>query len=177
LEKEFAIKVNWRGFELHPETPRDGIELRRLFRGDMPPEHDDYMQRFAARFGVQGMNYPKKLPNTRRALAMAEFARDQGKLDTFRSLVMHARWKDDRDIGDMDVLRELAMASDLDAEKALFAADDPIYLSRVDAARVEYREAGVGGIPAFVLDSEIVEGCQTYEVIAAAARRAGAQLR
>ena len=106
---------------------------------------------------------------------MAEFARDFNKLDRFRSLVMDARWQDDRDIENTEVLRDLAQASGLDAEKALLAADDPLYLRRVDDIRIEYKKVGVGGIPSFVFAREIIEGCQPYEVIVAAALRAGAK--
>ncbi|MFC1958921.1 DsbA family protein [Chloroflexota bacterium] len=177
LEKEFDIKLDWRGFELHPETPKGGIELRRLFPGEMTPERDDYMQQFAARFGVQGMTRSKRMPNTRRALAVAQFARDQGKLDEYRSRTMDAHWKEGKDIEDSTVLAGLAGASGLDPEKALLAADDPVYLIRVDDTRVEYENVGVGGIPTFVFGSEPVEGCKPYEVLAAAALRAGAKRR
>ena len=136
-----------------------------------------YIQQFAASFGIQGMKRSKRLPNTRRALAVAEFARDQGKLDEFRSLTMEAHWKDGKDIEDSAVLADLAMASGLDPEKALLAADDPAYLRRIDDLRLEYKQVGVGGIPTFVFGTEPVEGCQPYEVLAAAALRSGVSYR
>ncbi len=135
------------------------------------------MQQFAARFGVEGMKRAKKTPNTRRALAVAEYARDMGKLDEFRSLAMDAHWQNDKDIEDSAVLSELAKASGLDPEKALLAADDPVYQKRIDDLRTEYKQVGVGGIPTFVIGTEKVEGCQPYEVLAAAALRAGARRR
>jgi len=173
LEKEFDIKVDWRGFELHPETPKGGIELERLLSSKATPEQDNYMQQFALRFGIQDMMRTKRLPNTRRALAIAEFARDQGQLDEYRRLVMDAHWKDGKDIEDTSVLTDITMASNLDSEKALLAADDSVFLSRVDVIRTEYKKVGVGGIPTFVFGSELVEGCQPYEVLAATALRAG----
>ena len=141
------------------------------------PEHNDYMQQFAARFGVQGMKHSRRIPNTRRALAVAEFARDQGQLDQYRWRTMDAHWKEGKDIEDSAVLAILASASGLDPEKALIAADGPVYLSRLDAMRVEFEKVGVGGIPTFIFGSEPVEGCQPYEVLAAAALRAGAKRR
>jgi predicted DsbA family dithiol-disulfide isomerase len=135
------------------------------------------MQQFAARFGILDMNRSKRMPNTRRALAAAEFARDQGKVDRFRSLTMDAHWKDGRDIEDAAVLRNLAEASGIDPERTVMAADDSAYLGRVDAIRIEYKKVRTGGIPTFVFGEEIVEGCQPYEVLAAAARRSGATPR
>ena len=121
------------------------------------------------------MTRPSRLPNTRRALAIAEFARDQGKLFEFRSLTMDARWKEGKDIGDNAVLADLARAAGLDPDRALAAAD-PKYLARVDATRAEYKTVGVGGIPSFVFDGlPPIEGCRPYEVISGAAARAGAR--
>ena len=121
------------------------------------------------------MKRTRRTPNTRRALAVAEFARDQGKLNEFRSLAMDAHWTGDKNIEDSAILRELAIAAGLDPEKALLAADDVAYQKRIDDLRAEYKRVGVGGIPTFVFGTEKVEGCQPYEVLVAAALRASAQ--
>jgi predicted DsbA family dithiol-disulfide isomerase len=47
----------------------------------------------------------------------------------------------------------------------------------VDAARREAVEAGITGIPTFEFGEVRVVGCQRYEVLADAARRAGARRR
>ena len=137
----------------------------------------DYIQKFAASFGVHGMRRTTRVPNTRRALAVAEFARDQGKLDTFRSLTMDAHWKEGQDIEDTAVLRDLATASGLEPDRAILAADDPAYFKRLANIRREYKRLPVGGIPTFDFGTEQIEGCQPYEVIAHAALRAGAKRR
>ena len=169
--------MDWRGFELHPETPRGGIELKRRHLNETNPETTSYIVQFAAAFGINDMKRAQKMPNTRRALAMAEFARDQGKLNEFCSLTMDAYWKDGKDLEDSTVLSGMATASGLNPEKALLAADDQLYLKRVDDIRLEYKQVGVGGIPTFVFGKEMVEGCQPYQVLAAAALRAGAKPR
>ncbi len=135
------------------------------------------MSQFAAGFGVQGMKRLKRMPNTRRALAMAEFARDWGRLNEFRSNTMEAYWKEGKDIEDGAVLADLAMASGLEPEKALLAADDASYLKRVDDLRLEFQQVGVNGIPTFVFGTESIEGCQPYDVLVAAAFRAGAKYK
>jgi predicted DsbA family dithiol-disulfide isomerase len=148
------------------------MEMKRPASGD--GSMGGYMSQFAARFGVEGMKRTTRLPNTRRALAVAEFARDQGRQDEFRSIAMEAHWKEGMNIEDNTVLADLAKASGLDPDKALLAADDPAYQKRIDDLRLEYKRVGVGGIPTFVFGTEKVEGCQPYEVLAAAALRAGA---
>jgi predicted DsbA family dithiol-disulfide isomerase len=177
LEEEFDLTVDWRGFELHPDTPRGGIELSRLHPGSDRADMAGYIQKFAERFGVTGMVRTKRVPNTRRALTVAEYARDQGRLDAFRSATMDAHFKEGRDIENDAVLRDLAVASGLDPDRALGAADTAPYLSRIEAIRAEFKSLNVGGIPTFVFGSEAIEGCRVYEELEAAAVRSGARRR
>ncbi|MFC1952652.1 DsbA family protein [Chloroflexota bacterium] len=176
LVEELNIEVDWRGFELHPETPKGGMELDRLHPDNTKQGMKEYIEQFAARFGVQDMKPIKRMPNSRRALAVAEFARDQGKLYEYHWQVLDAYWKEGKDIEDSTVLSTLAVASGLDSDEAILAADNPDYLNRVDAMRVEYQNVGVGGIPVFVFGSEqAIEGFRPYPILAATAVRAGAK--
>jgi len=146
-----------------------------LHPNETKPDRKEYILQFAARFGVEGMKPTGRMPNTRRALAVAEFARDQDKLGEYRWRTLDAHWKEGKDIEDNTVLAVLASTSGLDPEKALLATDDPAYLSRVDAMRVEYQEVGVGGIPTFVFGSQQpIEGFRPYKLLATAALQAGA---
>jgi predicted DsbA family dithiol-disulfide isomerase len=149
------------------------MDLGRLHPRQGKSDMGSYILKFAAGFDIHDIKPSAWLPNTRRSLAAAEYARDQGKLDAFRSLVMDAHWKEGRDIEDETILRSLAAAAGLDADKAINATTDPVYLKRVADTRVEYKKLGVGGIPTFVIGNEIVEGCRPYEILADAARRAG----
>lgn len=138
---------------------------------------EDHLKRFAAGFGIHGMRHSGRVPNTRKALAVSEFARVRGRLDEFRSQVMEAYWMEGRDIEDSAVLGETAVASSLDPQEARLAADDPVYLGRVDDLRLEASAMGISGIPAFIFAGERIDGCQPYEVLAGAAIRAGARQR
>jgi|WetSurMetagenome_2_1015567.scaffolds.fasta_scaffold249120_2 predicted DsbA family dithiol-disulfide isomerase len=133
-----------------------------------------YILKFAARFDITDIKPSKRLPNTRRALAISEFARDQGKLDEFRTRVMDAHWREGLDIENDVVLRNVAISCGLDADRALAAGSDPNYTQRIDQTRIEYKGLRVGGIPTFVFPTEIIEGCQPYEEIAEVALRSGA---
>jgi len=137
----------------------------------------DYLREFAASFGIKEMGWPERLPNTRRALAMAEYAREQGKLDAFREAAMDAHWCEGKDLEDESDLREIAHRVGLAPDAAVRAMNNARYLERVDALRKEATKVGVTGIPAFLFGSVCVVGCQSYEVLAEAAERAGARQR
>ncbi len=177
LLAEFDLTLDWHGFELHPGTPRGGVSLARLFPGVPLPALHERTRRFAARFDVTGFQPPDVLANTRRALAIAELARDRGRLEPFRAAAFEAHWRQGKNLEDDGDLGAVAIAAGLPPDEALRAADDPGLLARVDLRQAEARETGITGIPTFIIAGEEVVGCQPYEVLAAAATRAGARRR
>ena len=138
---------------------------------------EEYLRGFAERFGVFGMKFSKRMPNTLRALATAEYARQCGVLDAFRSAVMEAHWRNGLNIEDPDTIAQLAGDAGLDPDKAKTAGDDPEYVELIRNARLEYKSVHTGGIPTFVIASETVEGCVPFETLAEAAVKAGAKRR
>jgi predicted DsbA family dithiol-disulfide isomerase len=163
------------GYELHPRTPPGGIPLAEYLRA--PAEMLGYVKSFAAGFGIADLAPPLRLASTRRALAAAEHARDAGRLEGFRAAAFDAYWRRGRGLESDAELSAIAEEAGVEPARALAAAEDPAMLARVDAARLAAREAGVTGIPTFEFGASRVVGCQRYEVLAEAARRAGARRR
>ena len=153
------------------------MRIADIFPGYRDGGMQEYMRNFAASFGIQSMASPERLPNTRRILAMAEYARDIGKLDTFRTLAMNARWENGADLEDEKVLVELAAASGFDPQKAMEASESASYLSRIDSIRAEAGRLGIDGIPTFIIGKERNVGCQSYEILADAVVKAGGSRR
>ena len=135
------------------------------------------LEQFAHGFGVMDMKLRERSPNTRRALAVSEYAREQGKLEDFRQLAMDAHWRKGMDLESDADLRTLATEAGLDADAAVAASKDPKYLARVDARREQAEEVGITGIPTFVIGNRAVVGCQPYETLAKFAEMCGAKPR
>ena len=136
-----------------------------------------YLEEFAAGFGVHGLARRERIPNTRKALAVAERARDLGRLHPFRRAAMEAYWRHGRDLEDDEVLAACAREAGIDPAEALSAPVDPRLRARVDAMGEEAVRDGVTGIPTFLVGRRRVVGCQPYEVLAAAAEAEGAVRR
>jgi predicted DsbA family dithiol-disulfide isomerase len=177
LQDEYDIELDWRGFELHPDTPPGGRRLADLFGEERSRAMRDYLTRFAAEFGVTGMTFRDVMPSTRRALAVAEFAREQGRLHPFRAAAMEAAWRHGQDVEDPEVLAHCARAAGLDPVAAVEAFDEPRYLARVMTSGAEARRNGITGIPTVLVGTRRVVGCQPYEALAAAAVAEGAKRR
>lgn len=154
--------------------PPGGVPLADYFGEARARQMAGYLVQFAAGFGVSGLTVGDRIPNTRAPLALAEFARDQGRLHPFRSAAMEAYWRQGRDLEQPGTLADCAREAGLDPALALAATSDPTYLARVEAMGVEARRAGVTGIPTLLVGGRRVVGCQPYPVLAAAAEAEGA---
>jgi predicted DsbA family dithiol-disulfide isomerase len=177
LLADFELELDWCGFELHPDTPPGGLPLSRLFPSvDLPRLHER-TRRFAAGFGVATFTPPDRLQNTRRALALAELARDRGVLPAFRAAAFEAHWRGGANLEADDDLVRIAKEAGLEPDEALRASVDPALLARVDQRQSQARQAGVRGIPTFIIGKYPVVGCQPYEVLVQVAQAAGATAR
>jgi len=146
---------------------------------------------------AKGMGVPftprPHAPSTKPALAISELARQQGKLDAWRTVAMDAHWAEGRDIEDRDVLADLATHAGLDPVTAVAFLDNPDVPAMLDAQRTEAHRWGVTGIPTWFLlptgwapGDEMptegprpvrVVGCQPWEHVQRAAEVAGAKRR
>ena len=175
LRADLDLTLDWRGFELRPETPKGGVELSQIF----PRAHTEVlrsrMRQLSESFGIQGMVSPERVPNTRRILATAELARDRGCLDAFREAAMVGYWEQALDLEDPEDIAAVARTAGLEPGAAVAAGQDPHYLSRIDAIREEAGKMGVTGIPTFFFGSVAIVGCQPYDDLLEAALVAGAK--
>jgi predicted DsbA family dithiol-disulfide isomerase len=177
LLRELELELDWHGFELHPGTPRGGLPLSALFPNtDLNALHARTRQ-FAKSFGVNQINPPDRLQSSRRALAIAEYAKPSGKLPAFRQAALRAHWVAGKNLEDEADLRDICAGVGLDPELSLRAADDATVLARVDEKQAVARAQGIRGIPTFVIGAVSVVGCQPYEALASAAERAGVPRR
>ena len=164
LKKKYDLEVEWRPFEIHPETPKDGTDLSNL---PFPKEYLDVMKenikKLADDVGVS-FKLTDKLPNSRMALYLSEFARKNGKFAEFHKLVFDAYWKDGRDIGDQDLLLSLAESLGFNRNEILeyFESEEPFNELRKSLKGL--RKYGINGVPTFIIGDRVVVGAQPYEV-------------
>ncbi len=107
---------------------------------------------------------PPTIPNSRRALAVTELARDRGHDEAVHARLMRAYWSEARDIGDDDVLLDLVEDVGPDRAEAAEAMNAEEYVARVLASTREANRHGINAIPAFVLDRRLlVLGAHPHE--------------
>jgi predicted DsbA family dithiol-disulfide isomerase len=153
------------------------VRLDEMFGAERVRRMRPYLLEFARSQGVAGMIVPARMPSTRPALALAEWARDQGRLHPVRNGLMEAYWREGLDIEDAEVLARVAAGAGLDGAAALEGSRSPAIRERVAAMGREAAAAGVTGIPTFDVGGERVVGAQPYDVLAAAVERQGGRRR
>ena len=164
LKKKYDLEVEWRPFEIHPETPKEGTELKNL---PFPKEYLDMMKanikKLAGDVGIS-LKLSDKLPNSRLALYLSEFARKNGKFEVFHKLVFDSYWMDGKDIGDQAFLLDLAETIGLNRNEILdyISSEEP--KSELTKSLKDLRQYGINGVPTFIIGDNIVVGAQPYEV-------------
>jgi predicted DsbA family dithiol-disulfide isomerase len=163
LKKEYAIKDTWMSYELHPETPPAGMLLSERFKGyDLSSFYNQLRARgkeVGVVFGTHTL-----LSNSRLALMASEYARDQGRYDSFHQNIFHAFFTEGLDIGNLKVIADVAKKSGLDEKETLNAVRDGRYASRLNEARKEGQLIGLTGVPLFVIENKHkITGAQPIE--------------
>ena len=164
FRKDYDLEVEWRPFEIHPETPKEGTDLNNL---PYPKEYLDMMKanikKLADDVGIS-LKLSDKLPNSRLALYLSEFARKNGKFNDFHKLVFDSYWKDGKDIGDQALLMGLAETVGLNRNDMLEYINSEEPKSELTKSLKELKQYGINGVPTFIIGDKIVVGAQSYDV-------------
>jgi predicted DsbA family dithiol-disulfide isomerase len=116
----------------------------------------------------------EKAPNSKKALRVAELARERGRHAELHPRLFDAYWARGRDIGDDDVLAEEAVAAGLDEAEVREVLASDRYADVVARETAAALDAGAGGVPAWVLDDRLlIPGAQPPEVFDRVLQRAG----
>jgi predicted DsbA family dithiol-disulfide isomerase len=166
LKKEHGVKVELVHFPLHPETPPAGKSLEELFAGrgydiaSMQAQMRARMQAEGLPYGDRKMTY-----NSRLAQELGKWADTQPGGEAIHDALFRAYFVDGRNIGDPEVLMQIAESVGLPGDKAREVVEKRSYKAAVDADWQKSREYGVTGVPTFVAGRRGVVGAQPYEVL------------
>jgi predicted DsbA family dithiol-disulfide isomerase len=151
LKKEFDIRDDWLSFELHPETPPEGIAYAERFPGaDVEAMYENIRKRgdeFGIKFGPRLL-----LSNSRMSLEASEYARDMGKYELFHERIFYTYFTESKDIGSLEVLTESARVCGLDTDELMKALKDRRYAHRLEDSRKGAGQIRLTGVPTFIIN-------------------------
>jgi predicted DsbA family dithiol-disulfide isomerase len=179
-----SFAIEWHPFMLNPDMPPEGVTRRSYLEARMGgPEAlaraDAMLEERAAAAGVTIHRFDgQKIPNTLDAHRLIHWAGIEGRQTAAVSALFRANFVEGRDIGDPEVLAEIAEGIGMDraAVARLLASDADVQAIRDRDAHS--RRMGVSAVPTFIVGNRhAVQGAQPPElwdrVIAELAEQAG----
>jgi predicted DsbA family dithiol-disulfide isomerase len=178
LKRSFAIETVLVHFPLHPETPAAGQSLAELYAGRNRDPEAMY-RRMKGLMDAEGLPYGRRSHtyNSRLAQELGKWADTEPGGAALHGALYRAYFVDGRNIGDPEVLVEVARSVGLPAEAARAVLTERRFKEAVDADWAKSRAWGITGVPTFVAGRYGVVGAQPYEVLEQLAVKAGAARR
>jgi predicted DsbA family dithiol-disulfide isomerase len=179
LRPDVPVKVRFRPYFLNPWVPREGMAREEYLTAKFgsPDRYRAIAQRVASAAAAEGLTYALdrivRQPNTLDCHRLILWAGESGNAGSMKQRLMELYFAEGRDLSDRDVLVEAAAGCGLDADlvRNRLAGDQDI--ARVEGEANSAKEAGIDGVPCFILaDAIAVQGAQTPEIIAQAIDRA-----
>jgi predicted DsbA family dithiol-disulfide isomerase len=157
--QDLGVTVVTLPLEIHPEIPVGGLSLADRW-GSHYREALAMYERIERECEAAGLpfNRPARVPNTRRALATAEWARLHAP-DAARRVeraVFEAHFVDNRPLDDPEVIDELVEEAGADASEARRAVDAGELQEPLAAAHTAAARLGIRSTPTWLLDGQVL---------------------
>ena len=163
--------IEWHPFQLNPDMPPEGMDRRAYLEGKFGGK-EGAVRAYApvvehAKAAGLTINFKamKRTPNTLNAHRLIHWAGIEGRQTAAVSALFKAYFVDARDIGDVEVLADIADSIEMDA-----AVTTKLLQTDVDAQDIRDRDAhsrkmGITSVPTFIVaGTHAVPGAQSPEL-------------
>jgi predicted DsbA family dithiol-disulfide isomerase len=191
LEGEIEAEVRWLPFELNPDMAEEGEDWRdhvaRKY-GRSPEESGANRERLAAagdragydfRWHGEGEEPSTRIWNTFAAHKLLKWALIEGgaeKQTELKQALFDAHFQQRRNVGDPEVLADIAASLGFDRAAALGATGDEVLGQIVRREEAMAWDMNISGVPAMLVQGKyLIPGAQEPEVYANALRRVAAK--
>ena len=174
---DHPFRIEWHPFQLNPDMPADGMDRRAYLEGKFGGKEGaikayapvvEHAEAAGLKIDFEGM---QRTPNTLDAHRLIHWAGIEGRQTAMVSALFKAYFVEARDIGDIDVLADIADGLELDA-----SAIRRLLLSDADREDIQARDAharkmGITSVPTFIVGQRhAVPGAQSPELWASVIR-------
>jgi predicted DsbA family dithiol-disulfide isomerase len=188
LEKALALKpdipvdVRYHPYFLNPWVPREGMSRNDYLttKFGSPERYKGIAGRVATAAAEEGLTYAvdkmARQPNTLDCHRLILWAQSTGKAPAMKQRLMDLYFTEGADLSDREVLVKAAADIGMDAAhvRDMLASDADV--DRVEAAANAAKDAGIDGVPTFIIGGlAAVSGAQAPEMLAAAIEQVAAK--
>ncbi|MGY9039976.1 MAG: DsbA family oxidoreductase [Rhodobacterales bacterium] len=170
-EPDHPFAIEWHPFQLNPDMPADGMDRRAYLEGKFGGKDGavrayapvvEHAEKAGLKINFEAM---QRTPNTLNAHRLIHWAGIEGRQTAAVSALFKAYFVDARDIGDAEVLADIADGIEMDASVVtrLLATDEDMDVIRKRDAHS--REMGISSVPTFIVGGRhAVPGAQPPEL-------------
>jgi predicted DsbA family dithiol-disulfide isomerase len=174
------VAVEYHSFELSPDTPvdfeGDEVEFLAGHKGMSRADAQRMLEQMAQLAATEGLRYDfAALRHTKTLLAhqAIHYAKAQGRQEPLVERLFQAYFEQGRHVGRADELVALAAEVGLDPQETARVLAEGVYADAVAEDISIAREAGIDGVPFYVIDGRFgVSGAQSSELFVSALHRA-----
>jgi predicted DsbA family dithiol-disulfide isomerase len=162
--QEDPIELDWQPFDLRADKRGPDGEIDHSVPDGKDEEYfaqaKENVRRLQEEYGVEMTQEIATEVDSLPAQAASLYVKERHpeRWQEFDEAIYAALWRDGRDIGDRDVLAEVAEEVGLDPEEVLDASEDDELRERLKERFSEARERGVTGVPTFAYDGYAARG-------------------
>ena len=163
-----AHEIHWHPFELNPDMPPEGQNLREHIMqkyGSSLEESEQSRQHLKTLGSDLGIDFQfsdgSRMHNTFNTHQLLHWANTQERMHDLKQALFIAHFTNARDLSDNAVLADIAGEIGLDRTEALAVLDDQRYASQIRQEENFWTKQGIRGVPAVVFDRQhLVTGAQ-----------------
>lgn len=168
---DHAFEIEWHPFQLNPDMPEGGMDRRAYLEAKFGGKQGavSVYSRIAEAAEAAGLTVDfgkiEKTPNTIDAHRLIHWAGLEGRQTAVVSRLFKAYFEDGLDIGDREVLLDIAEGVGLDREMIARLMESDADADDIRARDAHARDRGVTGVPTFVVGNRhVVPGAQPPEL-------------
>lgn len=165
------FSIEWHPFQLNPDMPREGMDRRAYLEAKFGSK-EGAAQAYAPvleRAAEAGLDIDfaaiARTPNTLDAHRLIHWAGIEDRQTPMAMALFRAYFDEARDIGDHDVLSDIADGLGMDAALVRRLLQSGSDLEDIKARDKQFREMGITGVPTFIVGGQhAVPGCQPTDL-------------
>lgn len=164
------LSLTWRAFQLNPDMPPEGMDrdlyLKRKFGGTENAEMIYGRIREIGRNERIDFDFDaiSRTPNTLDSHRLIRFAAERGHQDDVVQALFEAYFLEGRDVGNLEVLKEVAEAAGLNGDDVVRFLKSGDLLPEIGSEDKTARDMGIQGVPCFIFNGRhVLSGAQPPE--------------
>ena len=172
MKREFPIIIHLQAFLLRSDIPPEGKYLYDRKSEPIDSKLKEPLHTTAMDAGLTKMRRPSIVSYTLPSLEATEYAKEEGKQEQFQKACYKSYWEESQDIGNLKVLKDIAINCGLDWDQLESRLKSKFYRDKILNQYKAALEIGFRGVPAFVIGNNGFTGAVPYHVFKQMAQEA-----